>query len=176
MDQGEINTSSVMGLRHKGATNGRNKQSDAAMFHEVCKCFFFIILWFDIYLYLVKSFSRQKRVMKLDLLKCNIIDNVAAGRMINGYLQSAAICCLGVADYVTSDKWQYHTRVTRGPGVNRGHRGNNVPLLQLRFRGGRAICQLLHNLLTGPGDKNAKWPTLFIQTVLYYCILWEVIP
>ena len=49
--------------------------------------------------------------MKLDLLKCNIIDNVAAGRMINGYLQSAAICCLGVADYVTSDNI---TPVSRG--------------------------------------------------------------
>ena len=35
MDQGEINTFSVMGLRHKGATNGRNKQSDTAIFSDI---------------------------------------------------------------------------------------------------------------------------------------------
>ena len=46
MDQGEINTSSVMGLRHKGATKGRNKQSDAAIFYDSMKSVnvFYIIL------------------------------------------------------------------------------------------------------------------------------------
>ena len=87
--------------------------------------------------------------------------------MINGFAIRCNFCCSGVADYVTSDN--------DSGGDREATEGQQGPVTGTEIQRRKSDLSVITQFVDGPGDKNAKWPTLFIQTVLHYCMLWEVI-
>ena len=68
------------------------------------------------------------------------------------------------------------TGVTGPGGDGEATEGQQGPVTETEIQRRKSDLSVITQFVDGPGDKNAKWPTLFIQTVLHYCMLWEVIP